>query len=281
MPALVAQLKEDGHFIESADGKFYAYANTNRPAGPSEIRVLDAATGRLIATGTMNSVVGRLHITEDGIASKEADAALQLRVPLRSPRRSGASDSAGPDKLEPLADGTNTDTLKRYAAAAAAQSRVADLTSNSTLVSEYNELRSQYVRAIGPYARATEQLKSVASKSPTEDLIRQEVERARPAVDEVERLLQAKLRLLEIDRRAAVLAVEHAKAKLAQLTELHNKRVVPTADVRAQQAEVQAAELSIERAETIIELFESIRKMLPSLPDGAETGDGSMRDSKR
>jgi len=82
----VARLKERGHFIESPNGKLYAYANVN-PGGVSMIRVIDSATCKLVATGMINSVVAPLEFTDDGVASREADGELQLRVPLK--RRTG------------------------------------------------------------------------------------------------------------------------------------------------------------------------------------------------
>jgi hypothetical protein len=90
-PAEVAELKKRGHFIESTDGRFYAYANTDLRSRSSHIRVVDSATGKLIGAATINSVVGPLEFTDDGVASRETDGVLQLRVPLPTPDSQSAN----------------------------------------------------------------------------------------------------------------------------------------------------------------------------------------------
>jgi hypothetical protein len=80
--AVIGELNKLGHFAETSDGKLYAHVSSNHPHGPSIIRVVDSLTGELVATATINSVVGPIHFTEEGVASREADGSVQLRVPL-------------------------------------------------------------------------------------------------------------------------------------------------------------------------------------------------------
>jgi hypothetical protein len=82
-PTVVAELQNRGHFIESADGRFYAYANVDQRLGRSVIRVIDSKTGKLVATGMINARVGPLQFTNEGVASREADNSIQFRVPLK------------------------------------------------------------------------------------------------------------------------------------------------------------------------------------------------------
>jgi hypothetical protein len=56
-----------GHFVESPDGRFFVYANSNRPRGPSEIRLIDSATGRPVATTTVSFAVAALEFTDSGV----------------------------------------------------------------------------------------------------------------------------------------------------------------------------------------------------------------------
>jgi hypothetical protein len=80
--AAILDMNKRGHFIESPDGKLYAYANVNFPHGPSHIFVRDCATGELVADGMARTPVGPLQFTDEGVASREAGDRLELRVPL-------------------------------------------------------------------------------------------------------------------------------------------------------------------------------------------------------
>jgi hypothetical protein len=97
-PAEVAEMKKRGHFIQSTDGSVFAYANIHQRSSSSHIRVVDSATGKLVGAATVGSIVGPLEFTDEGVASREADGVLELRVPLnpRDPQPDpvrGATDS--------------------------------------------------------------------------------------------------------------------------------------------------------------------------------------------
>lgn len=99
-PTVILEMKRHGHFIESADGKLYAFANVNSPKGPSNIRVVDAATGKLVTEANVAQAVGPLEFTDEGVATRGEDGALQLIVPL-STRPNPTSDVQSPHTLSP------------------------------------------------------------------------------------------------------------------------------------------------------------------------------------
>jgi hypothetical protein len=86
--AAIEELETRGHFIVSTDGTRYAYVNSNRPNGPSIIRVVDSATGVLLGTALINSLVGPIEFTAAGVATRESDGVLKTRVPLTETSRS-------------------------------------------------------------------------------------------------------------------------------------------------------------------------------------------------
>jgi hypothetical protein len=79
-PARIAELDKQGHFIESEDGKLYAYADVTRSSGPSLVSLIDAATGKALGRARVNAVVGPLFFTKDGVASREAGGKVIVRV---------------------------------------------------------------------------------------------------------------------------------------------------------------------------------------------------------
>ncbi|MBI2477924.1 MAG: efflux RND transporter periplasmic adaptor subunit [Planctomycetia bacterium] len=383
-PAEVAELTKRGHFIESTDGKIYAYANTNQPSRASHIRVVDSATGKLIGAAAVNSVVGPLEFTEDGVASRETDGVLQLRVPLK--RRTGpegavfeipASTAQAP--FDPKQAALDPEFLKQYSTdpqarvgelsarghfvvsqdrkwyayvetkgdgipEGTAEIRVCDVrtgqrlaaakikapvgklkffnegvatedpdgtlklritfstkhdtqdvletvfpktsntnqspssgtvvspaSSDATVTSEYNALQNQYRKAKVPLEQAEARfnlLVAEAQKLRPETSIGdvkkqhpaawQAVERARPDYEAANRLLETKLDLLKLDRKAATVARDAARSKLAELTERHKQNAISTSDVIQQRAALEAADFETERASRLITLFESI-----------------------
>lgn len=88
----IGQLIKEGHFISSSDGKMYAYlelTSATTSTGNMEIRVCDAAIGKLMAAAKVASPVGRLQFTDEGVATREPDGAIIVRVPLRKTTTSG------------------------------------------------------------------------------------------------------------------------------------------------------------------------------------------------
>jgi hypothetical protein len=94
-PVMYEQMKKIGHIVESAEGNRFAYANVNFPGGPSFIIVSDSATGELLATANIASVVGALEFTEEGVVSHEADGKKVLRVPLGEATAPSSAEPAG------------------------------------------------------------------------------------------------------------------------------------------------------------------------------------------
>jgi hypothetical protein len=149
--AVVATLKERGHFIESKDGKLYAYANVNYPSGPSHIRVVDSTTGKLVATGTINSVARPLVFTEDGVATRESFNIPSLRVPLN--KRSGPKGdvfepgSANRSRFDPMAAALDPGFLKQHSANR--QTRVGELSARGHFVGSPDGKLYAYVETGG------------------------------------------------------------------------------------------------------------------------------------
>lgn len=407
-PSEIAELKKRGHFIESTDGKMYSYANTNQPSGPSHIRVVDSATGKLITAADVSSVAGPLEFTDEGVASREADGVLQLRVPLK--RRTGPEgavyevpSSTAQAPFDPKQAGLEPDFLKKYSTEP--QTRVGQLSASGHIVgsqdgkfyayvetsgegipegtaeirvcdartgqwlaaarikapvgklkffnegvatedadgtlklrisfsadhdtqdvletthankanpgtsqraptatagshadftSEYNELRNQYRKTKATLALAEAQFNSILAEAqkqqPTakvDDVKKQHptawqaVEQARPDFEAAHRLLETKLELLGLDRKSATIALDTAKSKLEQLSELYRKNAATMSEVNQQRTAVNAAEVNIERVERLINLFKSISAeptpASEALPTGARGRAGpSLEDA--
>lgn len=403
-PAAVKGLKKRGHFIESTDGRVFAYANIHQPSGRSHIRVVDSATGKLIGAAAVNSVVGPLELNDDGVASREADGVLQLRVPLK--RRRGPEgavievpSSTAQNPFDPKQAALDPEFLKQYPTdhqtrvgelsarghfvgsqdgklyayvetkgdgipEGTAEIRVCDVrtgqrlaaakikapvgklkffnegvatedpdgtlklritlskdhdtqdvletvfpkTSNSshppssgtvvspasaqaTVTSEYNALRDQYRKAKAPLAQAVVRFKSLVEEAQKqrpetsdEDAKKQHpaawqaVERARPDYEAANRLLETKLDLLKLDRKAATAARYAARSILAELAELHKQGGISTSEMNKQRAALEAADFEIERASRLISLFESITSEPTPTPDSqsADKPSGSV-----
>jgi len=92
----IEHLTRDGHFVESPDGKLFAWVNKFFPNGPSgacEIRVSESATGRLVAAAKFASPVGMLKFTDEGVCTPEDGGVLKLLVPL--PKVTGSAGNEG------------------------------------------------------------------------------------------------------------------------------------------------------------------------------------------
>jgi hypothetical protein len=96
----IEHLTRDGHFVESPDGKLFAWVNKFFPNGPSgacEIRVSDSVTGRLVATAKFTSPVGPLKFTDEGVCAPEDGGVLKLLVPLPKGTGPAGDGEPGPD----------------------------------------------------------------------------------------------------------------------------------------------------------------------------------------
>lgn len=274
-PAAVSQLQTSGHFVEAADGKLYAYAAMNL-SGPSMIRVIDAATGNLVATAFVDGIVGRLQFTEEGVAMRETDGSLRLRVPIE-PRTVPGLDIVEPSRtqLTPNAAVGEAASPVLLQPARTTQSSAAP---HAASVSEYSELRNKYRAAKTPLLAAETQFNAIVearrkvnADAKVEDIktqhsdVWQAVERARSEFDEVHRLLEAKMKLLELDRKAALVALDAAGNKLDTATELRKKGVLAESQMREYRTAVEAAQVEVQRAETVFQLFESIKDASPAV----------------
>jgi hypothetical protein len=277
-PTVVAELRNRGHFIESADGRLYAYANVDRRSGFSMVRVIDSVTGKLIATGLINSPVGALQFTNEGVASREADGLVQLRVPLKT------RATHDRDVFEPGAAAANPedqDPSPQGASLGQPGTSALSVSPHSSVTSEYNELRVQYRKAKARLAVAEAQfnalLASVQKQKPetsSADVKKLQpdswkaVELARPDFEAAHRLLESKLELLELDLKTAISARDAAKSRLEQLTVAFKGKEVALLEVNKQTAALEAAELNVDRAKSLLSLFKSIKsEPLPPLEE--------------
>jgi hypothetical protein len=244
-------MTERGHFVLSLDLKYYAYANVQQPSGPSVVRVVDSATGKLVATATANSIIGKLTFAEGILYWQDGDTTVHLRIP-QSPKVAPRPSGAGPNVLP------------------------------TTITSEFNALRDQYRKANTPLALAEAQFNSLVAEAqkqkPTTsiDEVKKQhpvawraVECARPDFETAHRLLETKLELLVLDLKTATLALDAATVNLQQVSELHKRNAALLSEVNQKRTVVEAAELDVERANRIIKLFESIRsEPTGGLPEG-------------
>ncbi len=97
----VEGLEKYGHFLISEDKKLYAYANGTYPYGPVEVCLRDAVTGKLLGSLWVKEMVGPFQFTPEGLATREAEGKVILRVPLKAdgaspePTDSGTSEKEG------------------------------------------------------------------------------------------------------------------------------------------------------------------------------------------
>jgi serine/threonine protein kinase/Mg-chelatase subunit ChlD len=89
-------LERFGHFVVSKDGKTYASVDGNYPRGPSTIVVRDAETGEKLGEAYTEKLAGPLQFTDEGVATREAEGKLILRVPLKSRRPSPGGAEGNP-----------------------------------------------------------------------------------------------------------------------------------------------------------------------------------------
>ncbi|HEX5103129.1 MAG TPA: hypothetical protein VFV87_04930, partial [Pirellulaceae bacterium] len=148
--ALIGELNKYGHFAESTDGKLYAHVSSNHPRGPSFIFVVDSQTGKLVGTAAVNSVVGPILFTKEGLASRENDL-LELRIRLT--RRAGPDGdvfevgSADLNPFDPMTVALDPEFLKKYSSKP--QARVGELAARGHFVGSPDGKLYAYVETSG------------------------------------------------------------------------------------------------------------------------------------
>ena len=277
----IDELVKRGHFLESPDGVLYAYVNANWPAGGSELRVVNSASGRLVAAARFSEIIGPLQWTEEGLATKEANGTLKVRV-----RVAEVTDRGGPGK-EPNAEGSNVPgplaTHAERVSPAPAQREETLPASQPNIVTEFTQLRDRYVGAKTQLRRTREALDGLISETRKQQpeltvndakkrhpTALQAAEEARKDAQQAERLYVAKLELLKIDLRAAERSVASAQATLERLTKLHQAGLAPQHEVDEPAALLDEAEHAYQRARTVYELFRSISDDEPTPGEQAQ-----------
>lgn len=133
------------------------------------------------------------------------------------------------------------------------------------IVSEYNQLRSQYRKATQELQR-TESLKDATVNGKPVPFSPQVTERARQELSDAKHLLDVKLQLLKLDLKAADIACKAVKLKYEQTAKLEEKKAVSKSEVDAQRALLEAAEVEVSRIQTLLTLFESIKTSEQAAP---------------
>jgi hypothetical protein len=278
----VGELSARGHFVGSPDGKLYAYVETKGdgiPEGTAEIRVCDVRTGQRLAAAKIKAPVGKLRFFNEGVATEDTDGTLKLLISFSQDHDTqDVLETTIPDKSGSGA--TNRPTTSSPSTPA--------LTPEAAVVSEYNELRSQYRKAKAPLALAESQFNTLVAEAQkqkpntsVDDVKKQHpiawqaVERARPDFEAAHRLLETKLELLILDRKSATLTLDAAKAEYQKLSELYKKNAATMSEVTQQFAAMEAAELNVERVGRLIALYESIRSDPTPTSNAPAPGAGS------
>jgi len=261
--ALIDELHLRGHILIPRDKPWYAYVNANIPNGPSEVRVVDAESGNLIASARVREVVGHLEITDEGIATREPEG-LKLRVSLKT--RTTPTGQPVYDPMSALAPtgvpGVPGDLdLWRALQQTVHAKALPVLGGDASTLGEYIQIRQQLEQA----REALRRLENQFDPFPEPHVLSE----AKETVQQTQRLLDAKLSLLELDRQAAKITLAAIQQKLERLTELYKKNAVSLSEVEETRTAQQAAEVELQRAETLYKLFEAIRESKPA--DDAST----------
>jgi hypothetical protein len=257
-PALIDELTKAGHFIESPDGKFYAYANVNHPSGPSEILAVEAQTGKLLAIWSHPSrVIGRLILSNEDILTQNEDGSTTpiIRHAAFASELSGKSSEATRHSRSESSPASET---------AAQGSAFAD----------YQSLRSQYLNA-KIQLLTEDHIKSAMDREKNQRGDEFTVEKAKDRLetlkifaarqqaqfDEAARVLEVKLRLLKLDVEQATLALQEAESKLQSAEQINATKpgAVNDGELQSLKLKLRTQQLQIERAKTVLALFESIK----------------------
>ncbi len=272
--AEVSDLKKRGHFQESRDGTLYVYVNTNYPNGPSIIRVVESATGRLLEERFVNQVIPPIEWTDEGVASREEDGHLELRVPLSR-------------ETVPVTARDAEEALRK-----GAESPLPPLSPLPGSLADYNDILSRYRKAKSQLDylkesvnkwivyRQEKQPEITIDAMKTESPLLREYELAQSRLQDAEQLVEAHLKLLDLDRKKALLARDAAKTKLEGLTVRYEQGLIQRDQVDDQRAALDAADVEVERANTLYQLFESIKEQPQKASvDGKENEPGDAPDS--
>jgi hypothetical protein len=254
-PHVVEDLTKMGHFLESPDGKHYAYVDANHPGGPSYVNVVDSASGKAIAIAPVAGVAGELVFNDAGVCTKEYGKQV-LRVPL------------GDFKAEPEASVTVRDNLRS--------------SSSDAAFGEYTALRDRFNRAKVVAESKKEHWKTLVDEfkksdaTTTPEVIKsrqpavwKDVEAAIADLEDAKRLLEVRVKLLKLDLEAAKSTHAVAAAELNKALEINRVRsnAVNRIEVQRLEMSAQKAQILVERAATLLDLFQS---MVQDLESGRE-----------
>jgi hypothetical protein len=235
----IAQLARAGHFARSDDGKLYAYVENNADGAEqtAQIRVCMAYSGQRIVAADVEMPVGKLKFLKQGVATLDADGKPTMRVEFTV------------HWPAPAASTIPYETFRSSSAPARTVSAVAP--SRASAITDYNELRRQYVRA----QTSLDALKDPESR---------DAARTKSALAEVNRLIDSKLHLLRLDIQAAEIALRAAESKWKAIDTEFKVGNVTESEAHKYHAARDTAQLDLERAKTIYDLFNSIKDTPPA-----------------
>jgi len=256
-PAEVSNLSKVGHFIESPDGSLYVYVDSNHPSGPSVVHIYHAKSGQVLFDATVDSVVGPLQFTDEGIAMQDAKGTPQLLLALTNRSAPGRPAyelrGAGPiDGAKVLSIRANENFLRTP------RSEMQYGTERQ-FISDYSLLRDRYRTANSEFQSALELRDRVPSAAP-------QLDKARAEWEDAQRLYRAKLSLIELDLHAAQIAAQAARKKLEDAEKLFAAQAISSSEVDQQRTATEGTEVEVKRIQTVLELFNSI-----ATPTSSET----------
>jgi len=298
------RLLKEGHFVVSPDAKWYAYVETIPPTGSPEfltpeatdIRVCNVATGKFVALYRANSPVGELRFTSldaenFGVEAREADGTWKLCIQLS--KRTGPEGRVYEPQTIPEpksgggADAGGGETTPTTALPPSAPSGTASAASSANVLGDYKLLNDQYIQAktwlLNAEGRARERLAELRKAYP--DLTDEENKKKNPGAweslarmqrgyEQVQRMYQLKMQLLEIDVQAAESALALAQRSYDRVRALHEEAVVSANELDEQLVALETAQLDLQRAKTVYDLFRSIAEEAEEAGDAAEaTGE--------
>ena len=163
--------------------------------------------------------------------------------------------------------------------------------SDATLMSEFSQLRRQFVTAEMEFQTAESALNELLTKQkhrpgsgienakvlyPTQW---QALQQARSTREEVRRLYQARMTLLKLDMDTAETAFQSARTRQDEVENLHKQGNATFPQVAESRAETEAAKNNLQRARTIYELFEGIQIIESFAPDTTSDAKIPLRKS--
>lgn len=265
-PESLDQLRRQGHFVETVDGKYYALALFAPPSGPTMIYLIDSATGQKVSRAIVEKPVSQILFTDEGVTASEYGKKQELKIPFdKKPEAKSTAPAA--EELSNSSDIPFT------------------VNSKSGEVVDYSKLRKEYLTAKRLVEQARKELndKLIDVKKSKPDIsddelkaIEQSSESYRESIksrlQEATMILETKIKLLTLDLESARASFNVAEAELAKSRQINENKpnAINEIELRRLQLTADRQKVEVMRAQTILDLFQSIKTDGEPKPDAAK-----------